>query len=211
LKILRDKINYNKLKENTMKHSILMSFVIGATLIFFGCSENNSTAPELSQIDQVTNSLSKKPAPNLIGEMELDFTFGEWPEEPVWVGTVKFEGSEDVYDIRFFHLSEFRDYSQVSPFEEYFEIYLEGGDPDDYDDDDIYLAGPDEGTTILANKPPDDVKYRMNGEIDVANEPFENWIGRKVHMSGVITWQILETPDGPVLAPDTAPGTLRIN
>ena len=42
-----------------MKRSILMFFVIGATLIFFGCSENNSTAPELSQGDQVTTSLAK--------------------------------------------------------------------------------------------------------------------------------------------------------
>ena len=51
----------------------------------------------------------------------------------------------------------------------------------------------------------------MNGEVDVANGPFVEWMGRKVHMSGEITWQVLETPDGPVVAPATAPGILRIN
>ena len=48
-------------------------------------------------------------------------------------------------------------------------------------------------------------------EIEVAEEPFEMWLGRHVHMSGIITWQVLETPDGPVIAPATAPGILRIN
>jgi hypothetical protein len=51
----------------------------------------------------------------------------------------------------------------------------------------------------------------MNGEIDVANAPFAEWLGRNVHMSGVITWQVLDTPDGPIVAPETAPGTFRIN
>jgi hypothetical protein len=135
--------------------------------------------------------------------MELDFTFGEWPEEPVWVGTISFEGFGD-YGIRFFHLSPFRDYSQASPFEERFEIYNTG-------DEAVVLAGPDVGVTTLANKPPEPCTYRMNGEIDVATEPFEMWLGRNVHMSGIITWQVLDTPDGPVIAPATAPGTFRIN
>jgi hypothetical protein len=43
-----------------MRRSILLSLVIGAGLIFFGCSENNPTAPEMSQNDQVPASLDKK-------------------------------------------------------------------------------------------------------------------------------------------------------
>ncbi len=205
-----------------MKHSILMFLFIGVTFIFFGCSEKNPSAPELSQSDQAANSLAKKPAPNLIGAMVLDFNLAALPPnpevpgdrgDPVWVGTVTFEGIEDVYDIRFFHLSPFRDYSQASPFVEYFEIYEEGADPDNYEDDFIYLGGPDAGVTTLANKPPEPVKYRMNGEIDVANFPFEEWIGRHVHMSGEITWQFLTLPDGTVIGPlpKEAPGILRIN
>ncbi len=42
-----------------MKRSIFMFLVIGASMIFFCCSENNSTAPELSQGDQVTTTLAK--------------------------------------------------------------------------------------------------------------------------------------------------------
>jgi len=187
-----------------MKHSNLVFLAIGVAIIFFGCSKDDFLAPESDQRDQVTASLkSAKPSSNLMGTMELDFTFGAWPEVPVWVGTVDFE-EDGVFGIRFFHLSEFRDFSQVSPFEEYFEIY-------DLVDGTVVLAGPDIGRTILANKPPEPCKYVMNGEIDVATEPFDMWLGRKVHMSGIITWQVLETPDGPVIAPATAPGTLRIN
>jgi len=36
-----------------------MFLVIGVTIIYFGCSENNTTAPELSQGDQVTTTLAK--------------------------------------------------------------------------------------------------------------------------------------------------------
>ncbi len=184
-----------------MKRSILMFLVIGVTIVFLGCSEDSPMTPGS---DQATTRLKgTKPSANLIGAMELDFTFGNWPAEPVWVGTVTFE-DYGVYGIRFYHLSPFKDYSQVSPFEEYFEIY-------DLSDETVVLGGPDAGVTVLANKPPDPTKYVMNGEIDVATAPFEAWLGRNVHMSGVITWQVLSTPDGPVVVPATAPGTLRIN
>jgi hypothetical protein len=185
-----------------MKLSILVFLIIGATLIFFGCSEKNPSAPELSQSDQVTNTLAKK----LIGAMELDFNL-EWNGEvnvPIWVGTIYFE-EHGTYGIKFFHLTPFKEFSQASPFEEVFEIYELG------DETVVYLGGPDAGVTTLANKPPEPVKYRMNGEIDVANWPFEEWLGRNVHMSGIITYQFITTPDGPIMVPATAPGTLRIN
>jgi hypothetical protein len=179
-------------------------FVLSAFLIFT-CSVDNPTAPQISQSDQVPALLAKKPAPNLIGEMDLYFELlAVPPDDPVWVGTITFE-EYGTFGMRFFHLSPFRDYSQASPFEEYFEIY---------DDDEIVvLAGPDVGVTTLANKPPEDTKYRMNGEIEVAEPPFEEeWLGRKVHMSGVITWEFVTLDDGTVtLAPATAPGTFRIN
>jgi hypothetical protein len=187
-----------------MKNFIFMFLVIGTLLIFFGCQEESALAPLANQSDQGPDYLAKKPAPHLTGTMELEFTFGAWPEEPVWVGTITFE-DYGTYGARFFHLSPFKDFSQASPFLEYFEIY------DLEDDAKVYLGGPDAGVTTLANKPPDDTKYRMNGEIDVANAPFAEWLGRSVHMSGVITWQNLGTPEEPVIAPATAPGTFRIN
>ncbi len=42
-----------------MKNLMLVLLVIGATFIFFGCSENNTSAPELSQSDQVTKLFGK--------------------------------------------------------------------------------------------------------------------------------------------------------
>ncbi|UCH14591.1 MAG: hypothetical protein JSV22_01175 [Bacteroidales bacterium] len=188
-----------------MKRLILMFLIIGVTIVFFGCSENSFMTPESDQSDLAPTRLKgTKPAPNLIGEMDLYFTFGNWPAEPVWVGTVTFEDYGE-YGMRFYHLSPFKEYSQASPFEEWFEIYDLG------DDTHVYLAGPDVGVTTTANKPPEPCKYRMNGEIEVATAPFEGWLGRNVHMSGVITWQNLGTPEAPVIAPATAPGTFRIN
>ena len=189
-----------------MKRSNLVLMFIGVTIILFGCAKEDLFTPELDQSDQVKASLKsmKKPSPNLTGTMELDFTFGVWPEEPVWVGTVTFE-DYGVYGMRFYHLSPFKEYSQASPFEEWFEIYDLG------DETLVYLAGPDVGVTTTANKPPEPCKYRMNGQIEEAAAPFEGWLGRNVHMSGVITWQVLSTPDGPVVVPATAPGTFRIN
>jgi hypothetical protein len=190
-----------------MKRSILMFLVMLVTIIYFGCSEDSPMTPGSDQSDLASTRLKgTKPAPNLIGEMDLYFDLlAVPPGDPVWVGTVAFE-DYGVYGMRFYHLSPFRDYSQVSPFEEYFEIY-------DLDDGTVVLGGPDVGVTILANKPPDPTKYVMNGEIDVAAEPFEDWLGRNVHMNGIITWQFVTLPDGTVIGPvpETAPGTIRLN
>ena len=190
-----------------MKDLISASLVTITVIIFFGCQEEATLAPVANQSDQGPEFLAKKPAANLKGEMDLQFdVFAIWPEEPVWVGTITFE-ENGTYGMRFFHFSPFKEYSQASPFEERFEIYTVVGE-----DTTVVLAGPDEGVTTLANKPPEDpTKYRMNGEIDLAREPFEEWLGRNVHMSGIITWQTLQTPEGPVVAPDTAPGIFRIN
>ena len=184
-----------------MKRLILMFLVIGTVLIFFGCQEESALAPELGESNPELMYLAK-PLPNLVGTMALDFTFGAWPEVPVWVGTITFDGYgefDGVYGIRFFHLSPLKEYSQASPFEEYFEIY------DLEDVDVVYLGGPDAGVTTLANKPPEPTKYRMNGEIDTATGDFEVWMGRNVHINGIAFWAIY-----PVL-PDYATGTFRIN
>ena len=182
-----------------MKRILIMFLILGLALVFFNCTENNPTIPELKNIEEITSTLNKKPAPNLIGEMELDFVAGLFEGEladVVWDGTVEFEG-DGTYGIRFHHLSPQKGFSNASPFVEYFEIY------DLVDPTLIYIAGPDEGVTTLSNS-----KYRMNGEVEVANTPFTGWLGRHVHMSGIITWQTM--PDGSVI-PATAPGIIRIN
>jgi len=183
-----------------MKNLILVFLAMGSVLIFFSCQEESALAPELGQSNQVVNSLAK-PLPNLIGEMKLKFTF---VHPYFWVGTIDF-GDGNKYSMRFETLSDLRGYSQASPFEENFIIYK--FETNWTNPDNVYLAGHDEGVTTLANKPPDPCKYRMNGKIDVANVPFEEWLGRNVHMSGVITWQ----GSAPPYAPDTADGKFRIN
>ncbi len=175
----------------------LMFLVIGASIIFSGCSKDDSLLPELDQTDQAEPTLkaAKKPAAHLKGVTDVKFNllFLETPTLPVWQGTVDLEGY-GIYNIRFYSLSVPRDFSKARPFAEYFEIYDSEGV--------VVLAGHDEGVTTLANS-----KYRMNGEIEVAIDPFEEWQGRKVHMSGIIIWH----PDAPKILPETALGIFRIN
>ena len=174
-----------------MKRALIMFLFIGVTMIFFSCSDNNPSAPELSQDDQIATTLAKKSASKLIGTMELDFMF----TNPIWVGTVELEGFGE-YGIRFYNEGG-KDVGNTSHFVEYFEIY------DLLPPNTVYLGASDFGVVSLANS-----KYRMNGEIEEAIEPFEMWLGRHVHMSGIITWQTM--PDGSV-KPATAPGIIRIN
>jgi hypothetical protein len=189
------------LKENVLKNLIIVILVIGSAMIMFGCQEDGVLAPVASQNDQGPNYLAKKPAPNLTGSMALTFNF----VNPVWIGTITFE-NHGTYGMRFFSLNPLKGYSQASPFEEIFEIY------DLNDPTIVCLRGHDSGVTTLANKPPDPCKYRMNGEVDLADAPFEEWLGRNVHMSGTIYWQFVTLPDETViLVPKTAPGIFRIN
>lgn len=183
-----------------MKRSRLVFLIIGVSIIFFGCSKDDFSAPDLGQSDQQIASLkSAKTSSKLVGIMDLYFNlaFLGDPNLPVWEGTISFDGTE--YGMRFFSLSEQKGFSKASPFEERFEIY-------DLGDETVYLAGFDEGVTTLANS-----KYRMNGEVDTSIGPFDGWLDRPVHMSGVITWQELTTPDGIIVLPATAPGTFRMN
>ena len=180
-----------------MKRLIFVFLVIGATLIFFGCSENNSTAPELSQNDLVTNTMAKKPTPNLIGTQVANFTF---TPPTFWNGTIDFGGV--LYGITYISHSPPRTYSQASPFEEDFVIYEL--DTDWTIPENVYMKGWDAGVVTFANKKPEPSKVVANGKIEEAFGPFEMWQGRNVHMSGVVIW----TTDG---LPKEALVTFRIN
>ena len=187
-----------------MKSSRLMVLIIGVAIVVSACSKDDLFAPGLDQSDpeETTLKAAKKPAAKLVGIMALDFNLLviDDPTLPVWEGTIDF-GVHGIYGMRFFNIGgEGNVNSKASPFEEIFEIYELA------DEDVILLAGHDEGVTTLANS-----KYRMNGEIEVANVPFEMWLGRKVHMSGDITWVNLGSPEDPVMVPETAPGVFRIN
>ena len=176
-----------------MKRLFLAFLFTGIALLYFGCSENNPSAPGLSQGDQVTNSLAKKP---LKGIVHLDFTTANPPY--FWVGTVTF-GSE-TYDLRY------KSVGNPPPppprafvFDERFEIYDNGflGDPDH-----LLLEGPNAGVVPCGNN-----KFVANGKVEFAKAggPFEEWLGRNVHTKGIITWVI------PCVFPLGATATLRIN
>ena len=150
----------------------------------------------------------------LVGEMELQFNPG-WPGpgevEPVWVGTVTIDDHE--YGMAFFNTGTGKPFDappsdSVSFFEETWTIYrtlsFEFNDDgtlnmDEWEPGEVVLSGYDRGVFSVANS-----KYRMNGYVEVAADDFEERIGSRVHMSGV-----LEYADNG--APQYAPGVIRIN
>lgn len=166
---------------------------------------------------------AKKP---LIGTLDLQFNLA-WPgpqdEIPDWVGGITIDGDGDgiaeLYDMAFFAIGSGKAFvtppyrgDTVHFFEE---IYVIGEINYEFDESGVLVAfeivtvllwGYDVGITNLQNS-----KYHMNGNVEEANGVFEGCAGRNVHMSGIIEWQIVETPEGPVVAPLHAPGTFRIN
>lgn len=180
-----------------MKRLILIFLILGIAMLYTSCSDNNPSAPEFNPKDQVTKTLDKKPAPNLIGTTDANFVAGT-QGDVAWDGTIEFDG-DGIYGIRFHHTGGAGVLGQVNHGEEYFEIY-DLGNPTV-----IYLAGPDEGVVPLANKPPEPVKFILNGEVEVANTPFDMWSDRNIHMRGVVEW------DPTTGKPLKALGVFRIN
>jgi hypothetical protein len=148
----------------------------------------------------------------LIGEMDLQFNLGfPGPQEviPDFVGTIELDG--EVYGMAFFAIGSGKPFSgdpssSVHFFEEIWKIYEdldylfdENGVLVEFVEGPVLLWGYDTGSTVLANS-----RYHMNGGVEGAAEPFEGWLGRSVHMQGIIEWY-------PFGAPKGAPGTFRIN
>ena len=171
-----------------MKSLIIVCLFVGVAMFYFSCSDNSPSGPNLNQNDQVTARLDKKPAANLIGVMDLTFM-------PGWDGTITFEDGS-IYGIRFIHLSD-KMTGVAYHFGERWEIY------DPQNPTNVLMAGDDEGVSP-GPKFPDPTKYVMNGNVTDAYGDFAEWLGRNVHMSGVITYDESGNPL-------TAPGTFRTN
>lgn len=162
---------------------------------------------------------AKKPVE---GEMKLYFNLGFAPEvqppesDPctavTWAGTIEFD--HGTYPIAFFPTSS-RETGKAFHFEEVWKVYDEGafvyGARGELEfcpsDDDVVMWGHDAGVTS-----PNDT-YRGNGRVEYAtpDSPFEMLEGRRTHMSGVVTFSEVVPGVPETLAPETAPGTLRIN
>jgi len=187
-----------------MYRLILMFLVIVAMTIFLGCSENNTTAPEINQNDQVPVSLAKaKPSANLIGTINCPFNYPPLPdpggsELPIfWKGTIDF--GEDIYGLYFISYDAPREYSQASPFYEEFVIHEENNE------ENVLMIGWNSGVVTNANNPPNDPsKFLANGKITEAYEPFEEWQDCNVHIRGLVYWI-------DVGFPEKAVATFRIN
>ena len=166
--------------------------------------------------------LAKNP---LFGTMDLEFNL-LWPEPqdeiPDWAGTILIDG--EPYGMLFFAIGsgkafEDPDRGRVHFFEEIWAIYdmdgasfpgLPNGNAGDWsywlpknDPDELIMWGYDEGQTNVQNS-----KYHMNGDVQYATGEFSDWLGRSVHMNGVIIWYTEGDFAG---APHFAPGTFRIN
>jgi hypothetical protein len=185
-----------------MKRTILLLMIFAAAIMFFSCSENNSTAPGLIQGDQVENSLAKKPAPSITGILFGTFT----PTPPTfWNGTIDFGDEVGEYGITFVsHEGEkTRTNAQSSKFYEDIYIYYLGTDwtvPEN-----VVAIAWNYGTVTHANKRPDEPsKAVANGKIEEAFGPLEMWEGRRTHNDVIVTWNA----DG---SPNQALGTIRIN
>lgn len=191
-----------------MKNLILIFLFLGIAALYTGCSDNNPSAPQLSQSDQVVNTLDKKPAPNLIGTANIPFNFPPLPDPggsdlPVfWKGTIVF--GDDTYGIYFLSYGEPRAYSQASPFYEDFVIHEVGNE------ENVYLKAWSHGVVTYANKMPDPVNVISNGKITEAYGPFAGWQDRPVHGSGLVYWAFDESgiPTG---LPERSETMFRIN
>jgi hypothetical protein len=163
-----------------MKHSILMFLFIGVTFIFFGCSEKNPSAPELSQSDQVTNTLAKEPLQCTIvylfvGHLEI---FDAEGRLLVWDGEI--HGDIEGQILWWFVLGAgppIPEEGHVKFYEARWEIW---------DGDDLLLAGNSAGKTAMP--PGKDGIWRGNGIVTEVSAGFEDWEGRHTHEGGNVNF-----------------------
>ena len=133
----------------------------------------------------IPSVLALKP---LRGTMALD----RQPTNPVWVGTITIDNIE--YKMCFTNIGTGKPYLSNPGKDLHFgEIWL----ITDFEDN-LVLTGTDSGVVATANW-----KYRMNGVVTATNAAFEAYLGRQVHMDGIVLFV-----DGVI---STAPGEFRID
>jgi hypothetical protein len=189
-----------------MKRKLYFISLIGASFLFFACSEDNMLTPTadepvLEQSEQVGSVLkgAKKPAAKLVGITDCAFTF---TPPTFWNGTVDF-GEMGVFGLTFISHEPPRDYSQASPFYEDFIIYEQGTNGEIPEN--VLIKGWNKGVVTFANKVPEDVNFLANGKITEAYGPFVLWDGCNSHLKGLVSYP----PEGGL--PERAVGVLRLN
>ena len=175
---------------------IISILLCGAMLVFLGCQSDSSLATAPENAHQETSL--EKPAPNLVGSMDMNFTF---TPPTFWNGTIDF-GADGKYSLTFISYGPPRDYSNASPFKEDFIVYELNTDWTDQEN--VYLKGWNKGVTVYAQEPLDPAKFVANGKVTEAYGPLKGWLGRNLHISGNIFW----AQEG---LPESAIATMRIN
>lgn len=185
----------------SMKQNIFMLLIMGVSILFFGCSEDN-LVPALddpAQLEQTADLKSaKKPAAKLVGDTDCAFTR---TPPTFWNGTIDF-GDDGKFGLTFISTGPPRDFSQASPFYETWVIYFEG--TDHTDPANVVMRGWNKGVVTYANKDPEPVQFHANGKVTEAFYPLEEWEGCNWHVKGLVYW----LPTG---APEKAVGQARIN
>jgi len=179
-----------------MKNLIFIFLFFGVATLYIGCSDNNPSAPQLNQSDQVTNTLDKKPAPTLNCTTEYFFQVGSGIVDAelgllVWQGPINGDISGI---IQWWANTESRYTGQASHYVDRFVILNDAGE--------FLLAGDEAGTTTARHGK--NSNWRTNGIVTDAGEGYEEWIGRKTHDEGHFTWA------APGL-PEHGYGTFRVN
>jgi len=180
-----------------MRQLVLIIGVIISVIIFFACQQESAFNPVLSQSEKPPVALVK-PAPNLIGKINCNFSF---TPPTFWNGTIEFAEGE-IYGITFVSLAGPVPLGQSSHFEEELIVYELGTDWRIAEN--VYLKGWNVGVVINANRPPDPVKFHENGKITEAYGPFEGWLDRNIHSKGTVYWESVGVPE-------RAEATLRLN
>ena len=174
----------------------------------------------IAALSLVAAPVSAGPDKPISGEMELHFNLGFGNEvAPCPVSARAWAVPLDgiTHGIAFFPTGE-KNVGKVHHFTEVWEVYdppfdFMGGLLTECSPGEIVLSGTDAGVSSPNSK------YRMNGTVEEAFAAFAQWDGRRVHMSGDITWQDIDVPNPDpdvgglitITVPETAAGYFRIN
>ncbi len=155
---------------------------------------------------------SVQSAQPLYGTVNAQFNLGfPGPQNviPDWVGHISINDNE--YGIVFFNLGTGKSFDNelqgnVVFFTEQWVIYSsmdfqfnDQGVMTYWNHGPVLMSGDDTGIVSLANS-----NYHMNGGVQLANGLFHNYLGKTVHISGTVLWDVNGNPQ-------FAPGQFRIN
>jgi hypothetical protein len=73
----------------------------------------------------------------------------------------------------------------------------------------LLLAADQSGSTTVRHGK--NSNWRETGVVTEASEEFAMWLGRRVYESGTFTWQVIDTPGGPLTIPEAGTSIFRIN